>query len=132
MPGGVAGGCGHSEVMDNGRLKSGGGVEGVGVGVDDVQGGAGGLHWCTEHILVKVGAGPPPAVLVVVRASASAMSCCRGGWPICVRCLGTVVDNTSHWRADVQGQAKSGDIVNGNFLLSLILVVVVVGVENGQ
>ena len=103
-------------MRDNGILNSGGGVGGVGVGVDDVQG-VGDLHWCTEHTPVKVGAGPPPAALAVVQASASAMSCCRGGWPICVRCLGTAVDSTSHWRADVQGQAnaKRGVMVNETF-----------------
>ena len=102
-------------MRDNGILNSGGGVGEAGVGVDDV--GVGDLHSCTEHILVTVGAGPPPAALAVVQASASAMSCCRGGWPICVGCLGTAVDSTSHWRADVQGQAKAkrGVIVNETF-----------------
>jgi hypothetical protein len=79
----------------------------VGVGADDVLGGAGGLRWCITHILVMAEGGlPQPAALAVAQASASAMGCCRGGWPICARCLVTAVDNTSHWRVDVQGQAN--------------------------
>lgn len=77
---GDAGGYGHSEVRDNGIWNSGDGVEWVGVAVDDVQGDVGGLHWCIEHTLAKVGAGlPPPVAQVVEQALASAMGCCRGG-----------------------------------------------------
>ena len=104
-PGDAAGGYGHSEVKDNGIWNSDGGVEWEDVGVGDVQGDAGDLRWCTEHILGWEGAGlPPPADLAVGQGSASAKDYFRGGWPICGRCLGTVVDNTSHLGADVQGQ----------------------------
>lgn len=43
-PGGAAGGYERSEVKDNGKWNSDGGVEWEDVEVDDVQGGAGGLR----------------------------------------------------------------------------------------
>jgi len=87
--------------MDNVTLNfgDGAGVAGaVGGGLD----GAGERRLCTKHIQGTAAVGPPPtAALVAGRSSADAMGCCRGGWPICAGCLGTVVDSTSHWGADV-------------------------------
>jgi len=103
--------CAGSVEMDSGTLNFGGGagaVVGAGGGGLD---GAGGRRLCTEHIRATAGAGPPPtAALAAGRSLGDAMGCCRGGWPICVECLGTVVDSTSHWRADVWHQGKDGNV----------------------
>ena len=108
--------------MDSGTWNFGGGagvVVGAGGGGLD---GAGGRRSCTEHIQATAAAVPPPtAAPAAGRSLGDAMGCCRGGWPICAGCLGTVVDSTSHWRADVWHQARFGNADD----VWMVLVVVV-------